>query len=49
MTRPREPIHRHDCDRPGMTSSRVGSWWVDRCPTCRCVGIRRADEDTPSG
>lgn len=45
MTRPRQPIHAPTCDRPQPRESRVGSWTITRCPTCKATGIHRTQTD----
>ena len=46
MTKPRALTHRPGCDQPEPRSARVGSWWIDRCPTCRATGARKATTET---
>jgi len=51
MTRPRELTHRPGCDEPEPRESRVGSWTVTRCPSCRAVGITKTEtteSETPN-
>jgi hypothetical protein len=46
MTRPRDLKHRPGCDTPPPRESRVGSWIVLRCPSCRATGTRKTDDES---
>jgi hypothetical protein len=46
VTRPRDLTHAPHCDKPEPRLSRVGTWTLWRCATCRATGIARTD-DTP--
>lgn len=45
MTQPREAVHAPTCDKPEPRLSRIGTWTLTRCPTCRATGMRKTNHD----
>ena len=43
-----ELCHRHGCPTPPPTFTRVGAFWVIRCPGCGAAAIRPATETRPA-